>query len=286
MEIQNSKLDSSVNIIEQKEIGYTEARYVRRSSEYISAYLSSQTGCNQMCQFCHLTTTNQRRYEDVSLGSFYDQAVEVLHAYKRHQIKESLPSAKYVNWNFMARGEPLNSDIFLYKNEQVFKEIGDLTVAHSLSSRFNVSTIMPVSLETPLINVFPLITPTIYYSLYSVNEEWRKKWLPSAMPVRKALKMLKDYQALTKKTVKIHSAFIHDENDDPNDILEIAWAIKDFDLNVEFNIVRYNSPNNQSRESENLSLIESTLSSSHIPVKIKERIGIDVYASCGTFYNH
>src|ERR1700689_4726533 len=99
-----SKLDQSVNFVEEQLVGFLESRYVRKVDDYFIAYLSSQTGCNRGCRFCHLTATNQTKFEDVSSSDFTFQALQIFKEYKRSNIP-----AKYVHFNFMARGEPLNN---------------------------------------------------------------------------------------------------------------------------------------------------------------------------------
>ena len=69
-----SNQDASVNWDRPADIGRIEARYVRRCQDYVVAYLSSQTGCNQGCRMCHLTATGQTRLRDVTHEEFLQQA--------------------------------------------------------------------------------------------------------------------------------------------------------------------------------------------------------------------
>ena len=64
-----SIIDPSINIIEQQLVGFIESRYVRKIEDYFIAYLSSQTGCNRGCKFCHLTAMNQTQFDDCNVES-------------------------------------------------------------------------------------------------------------------------------------------------------------------------------------------------------------------------
>jgi len=279
VETLRSKLDKSVNFIEDQLTGFIESRYVRRTDEYFIAYLSSQTGCNRGCKFCHLTVTNQTKYTDCTADDILSQAKIIFNEYKA-----SNNIAKIVHLNFMARGEPLANKAVEYDWTNVLLSLGQLATSHGLYPKFNISTIIPVTMKRSLIDLFPIITPTIYYSMYSTNPEWRSKWMPAAMPVEAAVQQLREYQKITKKIIKIHGAFIENENDSIHDIYSMLTAL--IGLNVEFNIVRYNPYSEaQGKESSKLHEIAEKLQYSfNVPVKIITRVGEDVHASCGTFY--
>ena len=171
MTVLTSEMDCSVNFVEDQLVGFLESRYVRKVDDYFICYLSSQTGCNRGCKFCHLTATNQMAFTDSDYADFVTQAVTVFRHYK--QEMETKP-AKYVHFNFMARGEILANKFFLrnHNADNVFQALGNIAVSHNVNPKFNVSTIMPVTLKQSLTDIFTIITPTIYYSLYSMNPDF------------------------------------------------------------------------------------------------------------------
>src|SRR5688500_3158158 len=89
--------DASFNWDRPVDVGRIEARYVRRSPDYVVVYLSSQTGCSQACRMCYLTATGQTELRNVRHEEFLEQADTVLEHYRR----ETQP-ARSVHFNFMA----------------------------------------------------------------------------------------------------------------------------------------------------------------------------------------
>lgn len=284
LKILHSTEDESVNFVQKAEVGFFESRYVHRpGADYFIVYLSSQSGCNRGCGFCHLTTTGQTKSVDASLEDFIDQADQVLQYAASKDVNEI--RAKYVHFNFMGRGEYLaNTD--MQHNDALLTNLGKEAALYGLNSKFNISTIMPKSFRDSLLDVFKYTQPTLYYSLYSINQAFRDKWLPGAMDVDKAMEKLKEYQEFTQKPIKIHFAFIDGQNDNHSDVYSMLNTIKKHELLVDFNIVRYNPPDENSQEPE-FSHIQRLAGfmviNSGRPVQIVKRVGMDVKASCGMF---
>lgn len=277
-----SNEDASVNFITKSKIGFLEARYVRRKPNYFVTYLSSQTGCNRGCKFCHLTATDQTKFTNASLDDYMLQANQVFEHYL------SQPKAEEVNFNFMSRGEALANTHLLENGYEIFNALSKLSIQHEVAPKFNLSTIMPKTLgDKDLFKLFMGFNPTIYYSLYSTNEEFRKKWMPGAMPVEKALANLKRYQKVTNKIINVHYAFIKGENDSEQDVRSVTDALKKENLVCNFNIVRYNpfSQDQGEESSEEVILRNAKIFSENISgyVKVINRVGFDVKASCGMF---
>lgn len=278
MEVLTSKIDKSINFVEQQLTGFIESRYVRRTDEYFIAYLSSQTGCNRGCLMCHLTATKQTMFNNCDLTEFVSQLETVFSHYEKDVIANTL------HINFMARGEPLANPTILETSTELLLRLGNMARDKNLQVKFNMSTIMPLTLKKSLVQIFPIITPTIYYSMYSVDHKFRNKWLPAAMNINVALGLLAQYQQISKKIVKFHGAFINGENDDEKDINAMMSRITEFGIRGEFNIVRYNPySKEQGEESPLIDEIYDQISD-FMPCKIISRVGPDNFASCGQFY--
>jgi adenine C2-methylase RlmN of 23S rRNA A2503 and tRNA A37 len=286
LHILRSKEDASVNFVDQRERGIFESRYVRRCDDYFVAYLSSQTGCNRGCAMCHLTATDQTSFIHSDVDDFRKQAEQVCGEYAE-SVDKGAPEARYMHYAFMARGEPLANRSILNKSREVLNALGEVAEQMTgLPAKFCVSTIVPKTLTQSLIQVFPYVTPTVYYSLYSMQPEFRAKWLPGAMDPHTALDMLVAYQRFTKKTIKIHHALIAGENDSEGDAYHICDALNWRQLRCEFNIVRYNPASaEQGREASesDIDAYVGVVKAHGFPIKVVSRVGHDVKASCGMF---
>lgn len=281
LQVLHSSQDASVNFVEEQLAGFLEARYVRRYADYFVCYLSSHSGCNRGCTMCHLTATGQTSFTPSTINDFESQALQVLKHYRQEA------TAKYMHFAFMARGEPLANPFLLDRGEELLIRLGRLAKDEGLPAKFCVSSIIPKTLHKSLIDVFGFVSPTIYYSLYSVEGAFRDRWLPTAKPVKEALTLLAEYQRFSKKIVKIHFAFIEGHNDSAESVRKFCDAIDEQGLLCEFNLVTYNpATSEQGRESapeiiaERLAYIDERFAGK---VKAVKRVGFDVKASCGMF---
>jgi adenine C2-methylase RlmN of 23S rRNA A2503 and tRNA A37 len=282
----HSSQDASVNWDRPADVGRLEARYVRRCPDYFVVYLSSQTGCAQGCRMCHLTATGQTRLRDATFGEMVEQARTVLDHYRR----EAEP-ARSVHFNFMARGEPLASKVLLADADGLLGELSRLAVALGLRPRHLVSTILPREMgERALEDVFVVHHPDVYYSIYSMSERFRRRWLPKALPAEVGLDRLASWQRGTHKIVSLHHAYIAGENDAEGDVHAICDALEERGLMVHVNVVRYN-PHDPARHGvEPLEAIlqrNAAIYRARLPnarVSIIARVGYDVAASCGMFF--
>ncbi|MBX2799931.1 MAG: hypothetical protein KTR31_19785 [Myxococcales bacterium] len=273
-----------MNWVRPAEPGQLEARYVRRNDDYVVVYLSSQTGCRQACRMCHLTATGQTATRDATAAELLEQASVVLEHYQSATARAST-----VHYNFMARGEPLASQVLLEQADTVLGGLADRAVALDLRPRYLVSTILPTALgQRPLEDVFVRYHPELYYSIYSMDPAFRRRWLPKALPAPEALDRLVAWQRHTYKIVKIHYAFIEGHNDDEASVHAVCDAIEERGLYVHVNVVRYNPPSERHGTEpaeavlqRNAQIFRQRLRAAR--VRIIERVGFDVAASCGMF---
>ncbi|MBD3261716.1 MAG: radical SAM enzyme, Cfr family protein [Candidatus Altiarchaeales archaeon] len=215
------------------------------------------------------------------------QAKKVLNHYSFGVPRQ--PDAQGVHFNFMARGEPLSSEIIARSGENLFLKLGEIAYDHGLKPRYLISTIMPESQSESLVSMFPTVHPEIYYSLYSMDPEFRKRWMPRAADPNEALDDLAEWQYHTKKVIKIHFALIEGLNDTPENALAITDAVNARDLRVDYALVRYNPlTEKHGKEAPEWSVQQfaEDLKRHHRyrpRVKVVDRVGPDVAASCGMF---
>lgn len=281
-----SELDASVNWDRAADVGRLEARYVRRCPDYFVVYLSSQTGCGQACRMCHLTATGQNRLRDATFGEMVEQAETVLAHYRK--LKEP---ARRVHFNFMARGEPLANKALAADADTLLGELSRRAAALGLRPRHLVSTILPRELgNRPLEDVFVVHHPDIHYSVYSMSDRFRRRWLPKALPAGEALDRLVSWQRSTHKLVTLHHAYIAGENDAEGDVHAICDAVEERRLLVSVNIVRYNPPDparHGEEPAEDVVQRNAAIYRERLPfarVGVIPRVGFDVAASCGMFF--
>jgi 23S rRNA (adenine2503-C2)-methyltransferase len=287
LEIVHAVEDESVNFIRLAPGGAFEARYVRRTAEYMIAYLSSQAGCDRACRFCHLTATGQTAMTQAGVQDYVRQIADVL---SHHDAQSVRPSR--MNVNYMARGEPLLNPIMQDRGRWLDMRfrIRDMAALSMIDDvRHNVSTIMPrEALERPLEHVFGDGGTTIYYSLYSMDPAFRRRWLPKSADPVAALDHLARFQKATGLEVALHWAFIAGENDDVETLHRIVDAVHASGLRPKFNAVRYNPfDDRRGREPEqeiverNFAILAAAFE--HPSSRIVPRVGFSAKASCGMF---
>ncbi|MFG6082842.1 hypothetical protein ACEUZ9_004074 [Paracoccus litorisediminis] len=264
--------------------GLLEARYVRRTDEYFIAYVSSHSGCRHACRFCHLTQTGQTMFRETPIEEIYEQFGKVIEHYDALKAP-----ADRVNINFMARGEPLsNADL-----TRRFGTLSDWIRAdcemRDIGAMFNISSIFPQdSAGIDLARAFRGAPVTIFWSLYSLDPRFRRRWLPRAQEPQMIRDRLLAWQEATGGKVVLHWALIDGQNDDAESLGEIHDFIAVSGLDARLNLVRYNTHSAKTgseaaieRYEDALKIIGDVMTVSGS--RIVPRVGFDVNASCGMF---
>lgn len=275
-----SSLDSSINFSRQDPRGgMVETRFVQRTPERFIVYISSMLGCDKACRFCHLTQTGQTNSTCLSEDEMVEQARTVL-------AEVGNAGAQTVHYNFMARGEPMSNPAV---SRSLFIRLAELAASYGLASRIKISSILPDDVWThdPQDLHGDGCPPVdFYYSLYSTDADWRRRWIPRAMGPFDAMSWLQRYQKTTGQRVILHWALIDGENDRIEDARSAAALAKLLGVQTDFNLVRYNPANGKSQEASEeriQSFLDQMREGVYGRVKTVARVGFDVKASCGMF---
>jgi adenine C2-methylase RlmN of 23S rRNA A2503 and tRNA A37 len=162
--------------------------------------------------------------------------------------------------------------------------------------KMNISTIYPHTMNNrDLTTIFQDRPVNLYYSIYGINDNFRKHYLPNAMPVKYTLDKLKEFQIRhnSENTLVFHCAFIAGQNDNLEDVQKMADLIKSYNFeHTKFNLVRLNPYINDDKpimvetDLEKLKQIFNIMNEcvtnkvSTQQSRIINRIGPDVFASC------
>lgn len=227
---------------------------------------------------CWLTTTGQTKPRDLTVDEIIRAATAVVLEHQTSKINR-------LHFNFMARGEFFNNNrvTTALEAEKLMAELLPMNrYWHwTVPTRVLISTILPKTFHRELSDVFPNSFPEIYYSLYTVNPETHKRWFPAAMNPLEGLAKLKRWQDHSGKIPKIHMALIAGVNDYWSDMADLKEALDASGLRYDFNLVRYNPPNAETCEASDITY---RMAARLFGAQIVNRVGEDVYASCGMFF--
>jgi adenine C2-methylase RlmN of 23S rRNA A2503 and tRNA A37 len=281
-DIHSSSFDKSINYSKlTSDGGMIETRFVQRLKDRFIVYISSMSGCDKACRFCHLTQTGQTMAMNLTRDQMLEQAETVLSS-------SAYPEATTVHYNFMARGEPMTNPMV---NKHLFHDLKLAAEKRGLFPRIKISSILPTDFHAfDPTSLWDEESPAIdfYYSLYNPDPAWRKRWIPKALPPEEALAWLAKWQQVTGNRVILHWALIDGENDTEYNAREATRLENEAGLNWDFNLVRYNPANGKSKEASEdqierfLSVLRNEVSDAN-RVKVIPRVGFDVKASCGMF---
>jgi 23S rRNA (adenine2503-C2)-methyltransferase len=238
------------------------------------------------CKMCYLTQNGNTSFDHVDIPNYTKQITTVLDFYQKNRIQ----TATRCNINFMARGEPLANKFVINHYPQLYDAMTETCAKYNLTMKPNISSIFPDTIrDHKLIDVFKDKPAYLYYSMYSLNEDFRRKWLPRALPYEMVLSKLKDYQLQSGHLLTFHWSLIKGENDSLDEAKRMADLFNKWDFNAKFQIVRFNKHPKLNYEEADLDRINEVFQiinaglGNHEKSYIVPRVGRDVYASCGTF---
>jgi adenine C2-methylase RlmN of 23S rRNA A2503 and tRNA A37 len=295
-QILRSEEDRSINVVHPTEDGGAiETRFVQRTDDTVIIYLSSASGCDRACRFCHLTQTGQTMMTHVDVEGYLNQAAELL---AKVSFEGKLAGVKIVHFNFMARGDAMLNPHFIHETKRVIDGLVGIASFFHFLPKFKISTIFPESNyfkiddDEDINELDDWVRQTIalhpeiefYYSLYSLDPEFRKRWIPKAIHPDKVGYAFRH----TVGRLRLHHALIKDVNTSVSNMVSIGQWLDDFEIHGRFNIVRYNPFSEKCGEEASMETIhywQQTMErlSNVMGSYIISKVGMDVKASCGMF---
>lgn len=278
-------LDGTVNHIYDDG---SEFRLVHRKG-HDTVYLSSHAGCSLGCKMCWLTQQKQTDMSSIAGDDIYARAWELL----------LMRKSPFVNISFMARGDALaNPDIdqSLIAHLTDAAEFTRLRDAPPLAfAKVSISTIFPkgviggsnpAAITEFLFERFASQPLVLYWSLYSLEPAVREEWLPHASDPEHVAAGLAAWQRHTFREIVVHHALIKGVNDDDGSVSDCKALLDKHGLRYRINLVRYNAAPGADvgEEADEASYAEHLrVYQIGAPAKVQQRVGPDVFASCGMF---
>jgi 23S rRNA (adenine2503-C2)-methyltransferase len=270
--------DGTLNWVQGSGKELFETRLVTRGTKSV-VYLSSQAGCVQGCRMCHLTTTRQNSAHNARPETLSEQ-LSLAGSALRQRHTEGLVDE--IHLNFMARGEPLANRTLVNNLGQTIESLERQAQEYAPGARIRtlISTTFPRSLRTGFTHNLGTARPHFYYSLYTADKVKHASWFPSAHDPAVALPWLHELQHHTGTVSRIHLPIIHCFNDTAWDWEALRDLVGFYLPAVEYNIVRYNPPDAQTREAPESVIADAAR---FLRARVVPRVGYDVFASCGMF---
>lgn len=266
-----SEIDGSLN---QPYDDGSEFRLVRRG-HYDTVYCSSHMGCALRCKMCWLTASGQTKMVPLLTSEIVERAERML-GYRKDNTRS-------VNFAFMARGDALMST---HVNGHCVRELLDLAGGHA---KVSLSTIFPMAsaeVHTTMMRRFGAYQPTLYWSLYTLDDDVRAEWLPKAGDPSRIAKQLAMWQRDTGLELVVHHALIDGVNDSTEQVKQILGLMCIYGLRYRVNLVRFNPmPGSKYKDAPDATYEAHAklYRKAGVNVQVRPRVGPDVYASCGQF---
>jgi adenine C2-methylase RlmN of 23S rRNA A2503 and tRNA A37 len=257
-----SKTDVSVNHIKQLDLlgkEKIETRIVQRYEDTLVLYISTHTGCREACRFCWLTQSGQTIQNEISREDYRYQIEWII-----SQLKDDprIDKIKVIHINLMARGDSLSSPYFLFsfKNLRAYIKVKlSEFFPNPIQIKYKISSIFPKDLifnteQKGMENWIEYEANTgiygeieFYYSLYTLNHEFRNRWIPKGLDPDYVGRLFKGHRPLGNMSqFRLHHALIEGVNTSDNDVYSIHSWLEKHDIKCFLNLVKYNPYNESS----------------------------------------
>jgi adenine C2-methylase RlmN of 23S rRNA A2503 and tRNA A37 len=196
----------------------------------------------------------------------------------------------------MSRGDCMTNKYVVKQYTELYDHLESISENNGYGKiKMNLSSIYPYTLRPyKLSDVFKGRQVNFYYSIYTLDREWRRVNMPNAMDPDFALDRLRELQENHKdNTVVFHCAFIKDSNDSIESVQKMADKITSLNFpRTKFNLVRYNPPPNGNSTETDIDRLNTIFSIMNSAVtnkvdtqksRIVNRVAPDIYVSCGMF---
>lgn len=232
-----------------------------------SLCVSSQAGCRMHCSFCASGINGLRR--GLTAGEFLSEVFEA----------ERLTGEKVSHVVLMGTGEPFDN----YENVSRFIRILHDPKGRDMSMRnITVSTCGLVPMIERFAEDFPQVNLAV--SLHAPNTELRSRLMPvnKSYPLDQLMPACREYTEKTHRRITFEYALIHDVNDSPAHMRELARLLRGMLCHV--NLIPFN-------EVEETGFVTSgrpralqakeELEKMGIPCTVRRQLGADIDGACG-----
>ena len=242
-----------------------------RSSQRVTACISTQVGCPLGCKFCATGTMGLRR--NLEWYEIYD------HLFILNQESFKHFGRKLTNIVVMGMGEPLlNLDNTLRAIELITSQQG---LGFS-PQRITLSTVGIIKKLYRLADLQPKFNLAI--SLHSAIDEVRSSIMPvnKSNPLPELIKALKYFHRKTGKRFTFEYLMLYQVNDSIKDAKALAEFTRNFPSKI--NLIEYNeTPGSRFRKSppERVEAFKNFLEKRNLIVTVRRSKGSDIAAACG-----
>lgn len=242
-----------------------ETLYVNYKNKYIICF-STQVGCNLGCKFCYngIKHNFKRNLTDMEICQQIENVIQ----------KEKPSNDKPILFSAMGIGEPLLNYNNLIKSFQCLNKKYPNSKFALATTGVNLNNILKLAEDLKNINNFKL---TI--SLHSADPIKRSYLMPSSKRLSSLVKIVNEYQQLSKREVEWNYVLFNGINDSSNDAKKLFELLgKDAYIKInKFNKVE-NSDLTESENSDNFIL---ELKKYGMEVEYYETNGSDIDGACG-----